>query len=108
MNLLNILIFLVDGSRPFFELMNPIIHSKDQAIVTESQDNSISPKQSTSFVQTADLLAERPPLRWTESTSSLKTSITTRLEAEFETLSSDNVMNIIQNSGKGILILDKY
>jgi hypothetical protein len=96
--------YVVDGSRPVFELLNPVIHSKDQAMVVsvESRDASISPGPSTSFIKTPQLLEAEKKSKLTDSNQSLRASTTSQLETEFETLSADNVMNVLQLSGKGI------
>ncbi|KAJ3305446.1 hypothetical protein HDV03_001540 [Kappamyces sp. JEL0829] len=84
-----------DGTRPVFEIQTPVISVKDQAHVTSWGMEPPSPLvPSTSFLKS--------PLVHQDSEASVASarSSASKLEAEYQTSSADNIMHILQASGK--------
>lgn len=81
-----------DGSRPVFEVLNPVVCTKDEALVTKVTLDQASP------VVTSYLTS--PIFR--DSMNSLHSS-SSRIEVDHQTSSIDNVVNTLQIAGKGII-----
>jgi Rgp1 len=108
-----------DGSRTEFELLDPIIHTKDQAQVTITGQDPLSPLLTT-FLTTPHSSVKMTPLHsdslttphsgvkmtplHSDSLTSLRSSTLSRaLETDVQTNSIENVLNTLQSMGKGIL-----
>ena len=87
-----------DGSRAVFDLLSPIIHTKDQAQVTISGQDPLSPLP-TSYINTPHAGVSLPH---SDSLPSMRSSTLSRaLETDVQTNSIENVMNTLQSLGKG-------
>ena len=90
-----------------FDLLNPIIHTKDLSIVSEgdASESFISPRPS--IIASPHINLASPPSMASASGGGASGSANsvrasqTRLEDEFETTTIDNVTNILQLAGKG-------
>ncbi|KAJ3273939.1 hypothetical protein HDV01_003770 [Terramyces sp. JEL0728] len=78
-----------DGSRPVFEILNPVISNKDESKVQSSTSSGVP----------SPVVAKPPSPGW----RSAKSPHTSGLEMETSTI--DNILNVLQISGKGSCLL---